>query len=457
MKQTKEKLRQVFENGDKPNQQDFYDWQDSYWHKDERIPKEKIEGIDNVSLNYDLHWSSTNKKLSLIDFKGVTISEISLQTLDNEGTDLRYNTAAATLELYNADNELLDSISVTDFVKNVATQLSINSNTLQLKDSAGNILSTVNFSISNIQGLQTALDGKLNMPTLSNNYIGRWNTTSNNFVNGVIQDDGNRIGIGITPNTTNTSAQLNFKSSDRKVMNIPKTNFISSYSNGQPSQNQQQGDVYNNGDNIFWLRSNSNIDRWKKLTGFDIDYVCKLPQDFNSLKTTYSDTYANPNFDTLDKYGFANIWTSDYCYGQKLTERFTNITNADSRMYEGVLTNINLGIFAYNGAVQQYQDIKGNLFLRGLGYAYTEQDWKKVITDNQNKSTTLGSETNYPSAKLAIDSTNRGFLLPRMTKLQRNAISSPVQGLIIFQTDSGNSGIRVFDGTNWLALQSTID
>ena len=44
-----------------------------------------------------------------------------------------------------------------------------------------------------------------------------------------------------------------------------------------------------------------------------------------------------------------------------------------------------------------------------------------------------------------------------MTKLQRNAISSPVQGLIIFQTDSGNSGIRVFDGTNWLALQSTID
>ena len=126
-------------------------------------------------------------------------------------------------------------------------------------------------------------------------------------------------------------------------------------------------------------------------------------------------------------------------------------------MYEGVLTNINLGIFAYNGAVQQYQDIKGNLFLRGLGYAYTEQDWKKVITDNQNKSTTLGSETNYPSAKLAIDSTNRGFLLPRMTKLQRNAISSPVQGLILFQTDSGNSGIRVFDGTNWLALQSTID
>ena len=83
MKQTKEKLRQVFENGDKPNQQDFYDWQDSYWHKDENIPKEKIEGIDSLLLNYNLQWSPSNKKLSLIDVKGVSISEISSSDFAN--------------------------------------------------------------------------------------------------------------------------------------------------------------------------------------------------------------------------------------------------------------------------------------------------------------------------------------------------------------------------------------
>ena len=87
---------------------------------------------------------------------------MSLVSLDDEGTDIRYNSSTLSLELYNADNELLDSIPVSDFVKNVGTQLQLNSNQLQLKDSQGNILSTASFSIVNIQGLQTALDSKLN-------------------------------------------------------------------------------------------------------------------------------------------------------------------------------------------------------------------------------------------------------------------------------------------------------
>lgn len=42
---TKQELKQFFENGDIPNQEQFWEWQDSYWHKDEKIPSEK--------LNYD--------------------------------------------------------------------------------------------------------------------------------------------------------------------------------------------------------------------------------------------------------------------------------------------------------------------------------------------------------------------------------------------------------------------
>ena len=111
-------------------------------------------------LNYT--WSPTNRKLTLYDRLGTILSEVSLLSLDNEGTDIRYNATTLSLELYNADNELIDSIPVSDFVKNVGTQLQLNSNQLQLKDSQGNILSTVGFTISNIKGLQTALDSKLN-------------------------------------------------------------------------------------------------------------------------------------------------------------------------------------------------------------------------------------------------------------------------------------------------------
>jgi len=52
------------------------------------------------------------------------------------------------------------------------------------------------------------------------------------------------------------------------------------------------------------------------------------------------------------------------------------------------------------------------------------------------------------SAMLDVQSTERGFLAPRMTMLQRDAIASPVTGLLIFQTDS-TAGFYYFDGAAW--------
>ncbi|BAP29373.1 uncharacterized protein CHSO_0336 [Chryseobacterium sp. StRB126] len=39
---TKQELKQYFENGDIPKQEEFWDWQDSYWHKEEKIPSDKL-------------------------------------------------------------------------------------------------------------------------------------------------------------------------------------------------------------------------------------------------------------------------------------------------------------------------------------------------------------------------------------------------------------------------------
>ncbi|MDH6251795.1 hypothetical protein M2347_001522 [Chryseobacterium sp. H1D6B] len=44
---TKEELRLYFENGDKPVQEHFWQWQDSYWHKGEKINMENISGLEN--------------------------------------------------------------------------------------------------------------------------------------------------------------------------------------------------------------------------------------------------------------------------------------------------------------------------------------------------------------------------------------------------------------------------
>lgn len=74
--------------------------------------------------------------------------------------------------------------------------------------------------------------------------------------------------------------------------------------------------------------------------------------------------------------------------------------------------------------------------------------------------TTSGSAINYVSgavgigttgpstaALLEVSSTTKGFLPPRMTSAQRNAIATPAAGLVIFNTTSNL--LEVFDGAIW--------
>jgi hypothetical protein len=68
----------------------------------------------------------------------------------------------------------------------------------------------------------------------------------------------------------------------------------------------------------------------------------------------------------------------------------------------------------------------------------------------------IGNSSPAASAKLDIVSTTQGVLLPRMTKTQRDAISSPATGLMVYQTDN-TPGLRVWNGTNWMRYTETAD
>ena len=41
-------LRQWFKTGSKPTQEQFWNWMDSYWHKDELIPQDKIQNLNTT-------------------------------------------------------------------------------------------------------------------------------------------------------------------------------------------------------------------------------------------------------------------------------------------------------------------------------------------------------------------------------------------------------------------------
>jgi hypothetical protein len=59
----------------------------------------------------------------------------------------------------------------------------------------------------------------------------------------------------------------------------------------------------------------------------------------------------------------------------------------------------------------------------------------------------VGDATTYASAIFAIGSTTRGFLPPRMTTTQKNAISSPASGLQVYDTDLNQ--MSYYNGTTW--------
>ena len=65
----------------------------------------------------------------------------------------------------------------------------------------------------------------------------------------------------------------------------------------------------------------------------------------------------------------------------------------------------------------------------------------------------IGTITPNASAELDVTSTTKGFLPPRMTQAQRNAIGSPVAGLQIWCIDCVGTGeLQVFNGTMWTNL-----
>ncbi|MBP6022114.1 hypothetical protein [Ferruginibacter sp.] len=67
----------------------------------------------------------------------------------------------------------------------------------------------------------------------------------------------------------------------------------------------------------------------------------------------------------------------------------------------------------------------------------------------------IGTATPEASAKLDVTSTTQGFLAPRMTAAERNAIATPATGLLVYQTD-GISGFYYRKATGWNQLSSLV-
>src|SRR5579859_150849 len=79
--------------------------------------------------------------------------------------------------------------------------------------------------------------------------------------------------------------------------------------------------------------------------------------------------------------------------------------------------------------------------------ALTATSQTAIVTDD------AAYVTGQASAVLDIKSISKGLLIPRMTQAQRTAVSSPAEGLMVYQTD-GTKGFYYFTNSAWVALTS---
>ncbi len=72
-----------------------------------------------------------------------------------------------------------------------------------------------------------------------------------------------------------------------------------------------------------------------------------------------------------------------------------------------------------------------------------------MAMNGNNQNVGVNVTTPHSSAQFEVNSTNKGFLPPRMTFEQIGTIANPAEGLIAYCTNCTPKGLRIFDGTDW--------
>lgn len=137
--------------------------------QEQQTARENIKAAfaDDVAALQGLQFESdqANVTLTIKDGNGLVLTTISLMYLNNEGTKFIYNPTTQELELWNDQGELLSSVPVSAFVSNLVSNANWNGTTpsrLDFKDNTGVVLFSIDYSMTNINGLTAALAGKAN-------------------------------------------------------------------------------------------------------------------------------------------------------------------------------------------------------------------------------------------------------------------------------------------------------
>ena len=122
--------------------------------------------------------------------------------------------------------------------------------------------------------------------------------------------------------------------------------------------------------------------------------------------------------------------------GQIYFEEQLNVRNNSDIIIENGNLNANQGIFSNNLTISGQSVTTGEIqeYVAGSGLNLTGNSFSTSSTGHFDA---IGIGTGDPRSILDINSTDSAPIMPRMNTAQMNAIASPVEGMLIYNTDSG--------------------
>ena len=161
--------------------------------------------------------------------------------------------------------------------------------------------------------------------------------------------------------------------------------------------------------------------------------------------------------------GYLTFWTNNFDGVNNLTEKMritptgnvgigTNAPSATVHIKGSGTTSATASLLVQNSAGANVFRVRddGNIFCEGGGGLTSVGIIGTVYG-------LFGGASYTPSASLVCGGTTQGFLPPRMTGTQAEAISSPAEGLMVYSTDG--SGVTItskgwwgYDGSTWVQL-----
>lgn len=161
----------------------------------------------------------------------------------------------------------------------------------------------------------------------------------------------------------------------------------------------------------------------------------------------YMKNGAAPMFgiDTVSSQTELNIYNqSTYAAALKLNSATGKITWANGSYID---TNSN-GLIMQNNTANTVLRVAAAPSIGSTIFQVTDNTFATglfVVKGNGN--ILIGTITDIASSKLTVDSTTQGILPPRMTTVQKNAITSPASGLIVYDTTTNK--LCCYNGTIW--------